>query len=202
MLHFVFCKIKNKKGLNLCLLMGIALFVALFVCHPMFERGAGNQVLRTGFETYAKEQETFPAVMNRSGSYSTKDYDSAEKVLKKLQAYEKKWTEYVAVDTVASEQYLSLSGGKADTSLGGTNEYFTIGYLLELSKNTDITYGEGLDSENQTETNGCYPCLVSEETMDAYGLVTGEVLHLKLQSEAEAYEVDFKVTGIDRKGVV
>lgn len=37
-----------------------------------FERGAGNQVLRTGFETYAKEQETFPAVMNRSGSYSTK----------------------------------------------------------------------------------------------------------------------------------
>ena len=196
MLHFVFCKIKNKKGLNLCLLMGIALFVALFVCHPMFERGAGNQVLRTGFETYAKEQETFPAVMNRSGSYSSKDYSSAKEVLEKLVAYEKKWTEYVAVDTVASEQYLSLSGGKADTSLGGTNEYFTIGYLLELSKNTDITYGEGLDSENQTETNGCYPCLVSEETMDAYGLVTGEVLHLKLQSEAEAYEVDFKVTGI------
>lgn len=196
MLHFVFCKIKNKKGLNLCLLMGIALFVALFVCHPMFERGAGNQVLRTGFETYAKEQETFPAVMNRSGSYSTKDYDSAEKVLKKLQAYEKKWTEYVAVDTVASEQYLSLSGGKADTSLGGTNEYFTVGYLPELSKNTDITYGEGLDSGNQVKINGCYPCLVSEETMDAYGLVTGEVLHLKLQSEAEAYKVDFKVTGI------
>ena len=149
MLRFVFCKIKNKKGLNLCLLLGITLFIALFVCHPMFERGAGNQVLRTGFETYAKEQETFPAVMNRSGSYSTKDYDSAEKVLKKLQAYEKKWTEYVAVDTVASEQYLSLSGGKADTSLGGTNEYFTVGYLPELSKNTDITCGEGLYSGNR-----------------------------------------------------
>ena len=48
MLRFVFCKIKNKKGLNLCLLLGITLFIALFVCHPMFERGAGNQVLRTG----------------------------------------------------------------------------------------------------------------------------------------------------------
>lgn len=196
MLRFVFCKIKNKKGLNLCLLLGITLFIALFVCHPMFERGAGNQVLRTGFETYAKEQETFPAVMNRSGSYSSKDYSSAKEVLEKLVAYEKKWTEYVAVDTVASDQYLSLSGGKADTSLGGTNEYFTVGYLTELSKNTDITYGEGLDSGNQVETNGCYPCLVSEETMDVYGLVTGEVLHMKIQGEAEVYEVDFKVTGI------
>lgn len=199
MLRFVFCKIKNKKGLNLCLLLGITLFIALFVCHPMFERGAGNQVLRTGFETYAKEQETFPAVMNRSGSYSSKDYSSAKKVMDKLVAYEKKWIEYVAVDTVASEQYLSLSGGKADTSLGGTNEYFTIGYLPELSEYTDITYGQSLDSGNEEEAKDCYPCLVSEETMDAYGLVTGEVLHMKLQSEAEDYEVDFKVTGIIRE---
>ena len=105
----------------------------------------------------------------------------------------------MAVDTVASEQYLSLSGGKADTSLGGTNEYFTIGYLPELSEYTDITYGQSLDSGNEEEAKDCYPCLVSEETMDAYGLVTGEVLHMKLQSEAEDYEVDFKVTGIIRE---
>ena len=59
MLRFVFCKIKNKKGLNLCLLLGITLFIALFVCHPMFERGAGNQVLRTGFETYEPQWQLF-----------------------------------------------------------------------------------------------------------------------------------------------
>ena len=38
MFGFVINKLKNRKWLNLCLLMGVALFIALFVCHPMFER--------------------------------------------------------------------------------------------------------------------------------------------------------------------
>lgn len=45
MFGFVINKLKNRKWLNLCLLMGVALFIALFVCHPMFEKGAGNQIL-------------------------------------------------------------------------------------------------------------------------------------------------------------
>ncbi len=40
MFGFVINKLKNRKWLNLCLLMGVALFIALFVCHPMFEKGA------------------------------------------------------------------------------------------------------------------------------------------------------------------
>ena len=39
MFGFVINKLKNRKWLNLCLLMGVALFIALFVCHPMFEKG-------------------------------------------------------------------------------------------------------------------------------------------------------------------
>ena len=56
MLQFVWNKIKNKKWLNLCLLVGITLLIALFACHPMFEKGASNQVLETGFEDYARNQ--------------------------------------------------------------------------------------------------------------------------------------------------
>lgn len=45
MFGFVINKLKNRKWLNLCLLMGVSLFIALFVCHSMFEKGAGNQIL-------------------------------------------------------------------------------------------------------------------------------------------------------------
>ena len=38
MFGFVINKLKNRKWLNLCLLMGVALFIALFVCHAMFEK--------------------------------------------------------------------------------------------------------------------------------------------------------------------
>ena len=53
MFGFVINKLKNRKWLNLCLLMGVALFIALFVCHPMFEKGAGNQILDRLFTDHA-----------------------------------------------------------------------------------------------------------------------------------------------------
>ncbi len=56
MFGFVINKLKNRKWLNLCLLMGVALFIALFVCHPMFEKGAGNQILDRLFTDHATQQ--------------------------------------------------------------------------------------------------------------------------------------------------
>lgn len=47
MFGFVINKLKNRKWLNLCLLMGVALFIALFVCHPMFEKGAQSDTRQT-----------------------------------------------------------------------------------------------------------------------------------------------------------
>lgn len=61
MFGFVINKLKNRKWLNLCLLMGVALFIALFVCHPMFEKGAGNQILDRLFTDHATQQNEFPA---------------------------------------------------------------------------------------------------------------------------------------------
>lgn len=65
MFGFVINKLKNRKWLNLCLLMGVALFIALFVCHPMFEKGAGNQILDRLFTDHATQQNEFPARMSR-----------------------------------------------------------------------------------------------------------------------------------------
>ena len=46
MFGFVINKLKNRKWLNLCLLMGVALFYSTFLCATLcFEKGAGNQIL-------------------------------------------------------------------------------------------------------------------------------------------------------------
>ena len=57
MFGFVINKLKNRKWLNLCLLMGVALFIALFCVHAMFEKGAGNQILDRLFTDHATQQE-------------------------------------------------------------------------------------------------------------------------------------------------
>lgn len=191
MFGFVINKLKNRKWLNLCLLMGVALFIALFVCHPMFEKGAGNQILDRLFTDHATQQNEFPAQMSREGTYAVADYPDSQSVLDKLSGYEKKWTEYVDINKVSSQQLITLSGGRADTEFGGLNHYFTIGYLPGLSEYADVV-------KSQTDT-ATFECSISEKTMDHYGLVAGEKIYLHVPDGSGKKEISFVISQICRE---
>ncbi len=207
MFGFVINKLKNRKWLNLCLLMGVALFIALFVCHPMFEKGAGNQILDRLFTDHATQQNEFPAQMSREGTYAVADYSDSQSVLDKLSGYEQKWTEYVDIDKVSSQQLITLSGGRADTEFGGLNNYFTIGYLPGLSEYADVVKSdtsENLDetqdnNENTSTDTGTFECSISEKTMDHYGLVAGEKIYLQVPDGSGKKEIPFVISQICRE---
>ena len=188
MFGFVINKLKNRKWLNLCLLMGVALFIALFVCHSMFEKGAGNQILDRLFTDHATQQNEFPARMSREGTYAVADYPDSQSVLDKLSGYEKKWTEYVDINKVSSQQLITLPGGRADTEFGGPNNYFTIGYLPGLSEYADVV-------KSQTGT-ATFECCISEKTMDHYGLVAGEKIYLHVPDGSGKKEISFVISQI------
>lgn len=194
MLQFVWNKIKNKKWLNLCLLVGISFLTALFACHPMFEKGAANQVLQMSFQNFAKEQEEFPAIMSRKETCDIADYPDVSSVYQQMEAYENKWIHYVDTDRIASQKYISLSGSNADTSLGGKNYFFSIGLLSDMEKYIEMVQGQKLD--DTTETTGVFPCIISESTMDAYGLVIGEQLEFSAMVNNSGNPVRFEITGI------
>lgn len=191
MFGFVINKLKNRKWLNLCLLMGVALFIALFVCHPMFEKGAGNQILDRLFTDHATQQNEFPAQMSREGTYAVADYPDSQSVLDKLSGYEQKWTEYVDINKVSSQLLITLSGGRADTEFGGPNNYFTIGYLPGLSEYADV-----VKSQSDTAT---FECSISEKTMDHYGLVAGEKIYLHVPDGSGKKEISFVISQICRE---
>lgn len=214
MFGFVINKLKNRKWLNLCLLMGVALFIALFVCHSMFEKGAGNQILDRLFTDHATQQNEFPAQMSREGTYAVADYPDSQSVLDKLSGYEQKWTEYVDINKVSSQQLITLPGGRADTEFGGPNNYFTIGYLPGLSEYADVVKSqtdekksdtsENVDetqenNENTSTDTGTYECCISEKTMDHYGLVAGEKIYLHVPDGSGKKEISFVISQICRE---
>ena len=214
MFGFVINKLKNRKWLNLCLLMGVALFIALFVCHSMFEKGAGNQILDRLFTDHATQQNEFPAQMSREGTYAVADYPDSQSVLDKLSGYEQKWTEYVDINKVSSQQLITLPGGRADTEFGGINNYFTIGYLPGLSEYADVVKSqtdekksdtsENVDetqenNENTSTDTGTYECCISEKTMDHYGLVAGEKIYLHVPDGSGKKEISFVISQICRE---
>lgn len=174
MLQFVWHKIKNKKWLNMCLFAAISLLTAVFTCHPMLEAGADDLLIRSGFTDYAKEQNAFPAVFERSGTYEGARAESVQVLYERADEYEAKWTEYVDVDSVASHQFYRLSRSNAESNLGKANCMLGIGLLRGLEEHISITKGEGL--QDADADGKLFPCIVSERVMDAYGFVVGEEL--------------------------
>ena len=199
MLRFVVKKIKNKKWLNLCLLAGISLLVAIFSCHPMFEKGAGNQILQTAFADYAKEENECPATIGRSENYEFSSDVSVQSLFSRMDAYEKKWLEYIEVDAVESSRELFLSGNAVISNLDNNTRFLKIGLLQNLEEHTKVTDGSSLS--DCTVEEGVFPCVISEKLMDTYGMVVGEKLFVYYEGKDAGKSIPFEIVGIIRQSM-
>ena len=63
MIRFVLQKIKNKKWLTTCLLLGLVFLVAAVSCQPMFKAGSLNKMLLDSFHNAGEEAEAYPTVI-------------------------------------------------------------------------------------------------------------------------------------------
>lgn len=197
MFRFVYHKIKNKKWLNLCLLVGISLLAAIFSCHPMFKLGAANQILQTAFTDYAASANKFPAVIERSENYEFAGEVSTQILLGRMDAYEAKWLEYLTVDSVQSLQTLSLTGNTTRSNLENTTQFLTIACKKEMEEHTAASDGCALKDAVLPE--GTFPCWISEKVMDDYGMVVGEKLFVYYEGKDSAKNIPFEIVGIIRQ---
>lgn len=197
MLRFVYRKIKNEKWLNLCLLAGITLLAAIFSCHPMFEKGAANQILQTAFSDYAKEKNEFPAVIRRSENYELSGAADVETLKKRMDAYEKKWLEYLETDVVESGRVLMLTGNTSKTNLESATRFLTICWMQGLAEHTEAPDGVSFSEASLQE--GIFPCVISESMMDMYGMVVGEKIFVYYEGGESKKTIPFEITGIIRQ---
>ena len=204
MIRFIGHKIQNKKWLNCCLLIGIALLSAFLCIYPMFREGSLNKLLQTLFTDYIEEYQEYPATIERSDKLPTTDYESAAAVLAKMDEYENSWSSYVDLPIVEKQQVLSMTGSNADTTFGDKTKQITLGYIPNLYDHADVVYGtsapDAAANENefvsQALKSGAYPCVISEYLMDKYELVVGEVLSFKFRTYSEDTPVSLVITGI------
>lgn len=190
MFSYVIRKMKNKRWLNLCLLTGIILLTAVFVCHPMFEKGAENKILQQLFSDYAEEQERYPAVLSYvSGSES--GVHSLQEVYDKMDARQQDWQETVDAGTVGVMQHVSLPAKNGNSSLGGRNWMLSVGILRDMEEHIQLV--KALDKVEETEA---FPCLISESTMDTYGISVGEVITYSNTTHTNGTPARFLVQGV------
>ena len=191
MFRLVISKIKNKKWLNICLLTGIVLLVSVFTCHPMLEKGAGNKILWDGFEKIVEDTQEYPAVFSREGSYNSKDFKNTEAILAKLARYEEKWQSYVDINVIDSIKVLRLAGDSAELEYADGDIQMIPTYMSDMEQNIRIK--RKMPGSVQ---DGVFPVMVSEQMMDTYGLVVGEMITFKNYFDGSDEPAKFQIEAV------
>ena len=204
MLQFIKNKITNKKLLNLSLLAGVVLLAGLLSVYPMFREGSLNKLLRTMFESYIEENEQYPAVISRNGLLTEGEFTTVDDLIKEMDEYENVWSEYISSPVVERQQLMRNTSVSANTSFTDKSRLITLGYMPNLYEHADVVYGVSADEAETSDNeyvkraleNGAYPCVISEATMDKYGLVVGEELSFKFKTYGDGEEEVLVITGI------
>ena len=186
-------KILNRKGLNLCLLFGIVLFLSVAICTPMFEEGSYNRLIQSKFDDYITANNEWPMYIGRGESLVTEQALNPDSVLKQMDEYLAIWNSYLGVDVSALQQFIKLQDAKFVREYGDNTGSVGIYYLRDLSSHIDIVNGEGL-SEGVNKDG--YECLIPLSTMDDTGLITGEKVTLSGIKDESGEALTLTVKGI------
>lgn len=194
MLRFIREKIKNKLWLTVCLMLGIVFLVAAFCCQPMFKEGSLNKLLNQTFEKYIEENNRYPSMIGRSGSYQMEGTPSVSLIHDKIEEYQTIWSKYLTdIDVVSRQTILKLSEETSQGSYGSKGNYLSVSHMPDMLSHVQILKGTDYDSSSDA---AYYPCILSESVMDKYGLIVGETIDFVQWTDENGESLKLVVAGI------
>ncbi len=190
--NLILQKIKNKKVLNACLLVGIAFLVAVLSCTPMFQMGSLDMLLQNKLKDRMIENNEYPFVLERSEKI-TGDNISFERVSNRADEYVNTWERYLEIDRVCVQKHIWVTGYTANHLYGKNSEWLNIGCVPEFKEHVDVLAGT-LEPEAYEE--GIYPCFITERIMDSCKFVEGDRITFSSVLDENGRELVCEVVGI------
>lgn len=174
MINFILRKVKNKLWLTICLMLGLIFLIATFSCQPMFREGSLNKLLNQTFVEYIEDNNEYPSVLMKNGSYSVNDNSGINTINDKILEYQRVWLKHLGdVDMVNSQTIYKLEKQTSQGSYGSKGNYLSVSYMPDILSHIEVLKGTDYSSYEESEY---YPCIISENIMDQYGLIVGEII--------------------------
>lgn len=217
MRQMVKSKLINRFWMNLSILFGVVLFVAVMVCHPIFLNGALNQLAKNLWNETIEQENKYPTVLSRDGEMKLENDGDFEELLQKQQSYQEKWGKYLPCKQLGAQEYYTLFMDGGNCQYDGLRAGYYMQTIKDIEPQINIVYGRGLDDSqsaggdlvesdkktantidhvdgvNLTCSREEIPCLISTRTMDERKLVLGETVSFQ---NARGISATFKVVGI------
>ena len=202
MFTFIFQKMRNKKWMVFCLLIGNILLISIACCNSVYTRSVLQKMLTTDFENYAAEKNrdagtiyvTAEMLSRGNVGVNTGNFYFAES---EMDAIEEKSgvptavaTRNYYIDTLSMTYDVSRNADRETTMSG------RIGFLSDMKEHGEIIsgewYGDAFDSD------GCIPSVISERMMVRQSLVVGDTLTVTNKELKDGGVIRVKVVGIFR----
>lgn len=188
-------KLRHKKWMNLCLLLGSILLIATVVSFPLYQTAAYNRMLQEEFDNYIASEGKWPA-MNSLSVVSRKDAggvtvarmeDLMEHIYSDLGVSERETVAYYVMAPLSVHSEM----GREELN----NASLRLGALSNLSAYAKILSGEGFSESGLTE-DGRIEVLVSQSAMTDMKLLVGETLVFNDTKDAGGKEIRLYVKGV------
>ncbi len=192
MVKQVLKKIKNKKWLSLCLVLGLTFLIATMSCHPMFKAGSLDKLIYRLFTDHIEESNTFPTVVGMEEYVLRDEVSSLEEIMPKIEQYQKTWHQKIQLPVLAQQLYFYMPN-QLVKSLYNVKEFSCqVTYIPAFSEHAQIVSGEGYD----TYQGDGIPCVVSEYVAERNNVLVGDNLEFSEWKDENKETLKLKVVGI------
>ena len=196
MFTLVLGKIKNKKVMNLCLMLGIVMFILVAAATPMFESGSLRKLLQTKFDDYLRDNNEYPFVLSRSESLEANGGFDSTLVENVAEEYIQLWKKYLNVNEAGRLVILSLPDGTYKREVSSDSGHAGIEFISDLDKNITIVAGEDATVKSYDSSGNVFECIVSEQVYDDENLTLGEIITFPNYHDSLSNTLKLKVAGI------
>jgi putative ABC transport system permease protein len=195
MLRFLAQKIKNRKWLMLCLVMGNVLLISVLCCITMYSDGIKSRILGRRMNAQLSETGEYPLKLELRAVLAVVDKNlHTGDVFGKMDSYAedfnkdagsiKESVEYFAISTGAST-VVTRNGKSLSADL-------SLGYMSNIADHITITSGTGFDVKTE---DGVLPVIVSEKFLAVQKMVIGEDLLLDKIKDYEGNKLCVRIAG-------
>ena len=202
MFTFIFQKMRNKKWMVFCLLIGNILLISIACCNSVYTRSVLQKMLTTDFENYAAEKNRDAGTIYVSAEMLSRgnvgvnagNFYFAESKMDAIEEESGVPTSVAVrnyyVDTLSMTYDVSRSAERETTMSG------RIGFMSDMMEHGEIISGEWYT--DQIDSDGCIPCVIGERMMVRQSLVVGDTLTVTNKERKDGGTIRVKVVGVFR----
>ena len=195
MLVIMLRKIRNKKWMNLSLLLGCILLVATAVSFPLYEAAAYDRMLRDEFEHYKAIEGKWPAEFDLMISSKK---EKGGKTIKKIEELIPNLYSDIGLTEHDTIKYYTLVRAEVASELmrnDAAELNARLGTKTDLASHINILDGS-MYSDSGINADGAIEVVVSEQCLSSQGYLLGETFKYKALRDPDGNPLRFCICGV------